>query len=97
MVSQACIAKADSVGQAVYISRLRQHTLDNNKFDAVVRELRSDRTISVEGMRAIASAYLGYQISNGTGREAALGKIVDSQVMDARYSARAPHQTGGGI
>ena len=79
-----------------YGSQLKQHILDNDKFDAIVNRLRLDRSINAEEMRALASNYLGYSISKSASREGALQKIIDQQVMEARYTARAPYQVGGG-
>jgi hypothetical protein len=71
-----------------YINELINNTRDNAAFDAVVATLRADKAIRRQEMRAIARAYLGYEIAKAKGRTDALRAIIERQMIEARQMAR---------
>ncbi len=72
-----------------YSSKLTALTLDNDKFDALASQLKDDKSIKQPEMREIAVNYIGYHIAPSTSRTNSWQKIVDTQMVTARQTARA--------
>ena len=59
--------------------------MDNNDtFDELIETLERDRSIKREGMRQIASAFLGYTVPKSRDREADLNDIGRRQSSDEK-------------
>lgn len=71
---------------------LRMASSDNASFDASIARLRADKSVGTKEMRAVASEFVGRNISSSNNRERALQKIIDNQALNARQRARMPYQ-----
>jgi hypothetical protein len=71
-----------------YTTELQTAATDNAAFDALVAKLRADKAIRKIEMRAIAAAYLGYEIAKAKGRSDALRAICERQALEQRQHAR---------
>jgi hypothetical protein len=65
---------------------------DNAAFDQAMLDMKNNQKIREAEMREIASRYLGYKINKK--RQQAWQSIGDRQAVDARQTARKPHQVG---
>ena len=77
-----------------YAERLRELMDDNDAFDELIKTLESDRSITREGMRQIATAILGYAVPKSRGRFASLSDIRHRQSSDARRWAERIKRIG---
>jgi hypothetical protein len=75
-----------------YTGTLKAHMTNNTAFDEEATRLANDKSVRTQEMRQIAKQVLGYDIKKG--RTDTLQQIKDFQAREARFHARAPHQTG---
>jgi hypothetical protein len=79
---------AMDAGVQGYVQRLKSSLLDNEKFDRIISELKSDSSIKLGDMTQIAEGFVGRKISGLKGRTDALQKIVNLQALQSRQHAR---------
>jgi hypothetical protein len=69
---------------------------DNDAFDQLIDTLEADRSIKQEGMRQIASAFLGYTVPKSRGRTENLSDIRRRQSSDEKRWAERMERVGSG-
>lgn len=79
-----------------YANDLKRLELDNSAFDAVISRLRSDSSIKQPEMHQIATEYLGYGLAKSKSKSELLQKIVQTQMVTARQTARSANLGHGG-
>ena len=77
-----------------YAKRLHELMDNNDTFDELIETLERDRSIKREGMRQIASAFLGYTVTKSRGREENLNDIRRRQSSDEKRWAERMERIG---
>jgi len=77
-----------------YAKRLHELMDNNDTFDELIETLERDRSIKRDGMRQIASAFLGYTVPKSRGREENLNDIRRRQSSDEKRWAERMERIG---
>jgi hypothetical protein len=79
-----------------YAKRLDELMDDNDAFDELIETLEGDRSIKREGMRQIASAFLGYTVPKSRGRAENLNDMRHRQSSNVTRWAERMKAIGSG-
>ena len=86
---KAPAASVPTMAPSAYAASLTEATPDNARFDAVIEQLRADKTIKPGDMCEIARVYLRRDTVKKKTRTKALEDIISRQAVEARQDSRA--------
>jgi hypothetical protein len=79
-----------------YGGKLKSLETSSAEFDSLVAKMRLDPTIKQPDLHKLAAEYLGWSPAASKSKADLFRLITDKQMLEARQTARAPHQIGGG-